>query len=129
MSEPTTPARPALLISTDGDVSVIDLPAEGSLLPTMYRAIGCHGVDVVRLAPALDMWIDDDGMYTQPVNQLATLLAKGFGFNWQDYHGPALLTGGADAEGDTLPLSSDALESAQRILTNMREIFAPLFTA
>ncbi|GGT54661.1 hypothetical protein GCM10010271_68160 [Streptomyces kurssanovii] len=61
---------------------------------------------------------DDEGLYNHPVNKLATVLAVRFGFTYQDYHGPVLLTGGADAEGDTVPLSKDKLLA---LLTSLEE--------
>ncbi|GGW69849.1 hypothetical protein [Streptomyces xantholiticus] len=46
------------------------------------------------------------------------MLAFRFGFTYQDYHGPVLLTGGADAEGETVPLSKDKLLA---LLTSLEE--------
>ncbi|MFG2623139.1 DUF3846 domain-containing protein [Streptomyces sp. NPDC048507] len=57
----------------------------------------------------VDMWLDDNGLNTQPVNPVATLLAGRFGRTYQDYHGAVLLTGRADDEGETLPLNRDKM--------------------
>ncbi|MBT2368879.1 hypothetical protein J7E88_27065 [Streptomyces sp. ISL-10] len=50
---------------------------------------------------------------------MATLLAVRFGFTFQDYHGPVLVTGGADAEGETLALSKDKILA---LLTSLEEL-------
>ena len=100
----------ALLITPDGDLLDINLPTTSSeRLTVMYSVIRCTTVDVVALTSRMDMWIDDEGIYNHPVNPLATLLARRFGFTWQPYHGPVLITGGADADGDTVPLDRDKL--------------------
>ena len=104
----TTPG--ALLVTTDGQVVEINLPADSRAQLTVLRAVlRCGLVDVVRLTTRLDMWIDDEGLYNHPVNPAATLLARRYGFTWQPYHGPVLLTGSADDDGETLPLTRDKL--------------------
>lgn len=50
-----------------------------------------------------DMWVHDEGLILDlPLNVFATHLSG------QGIHGPAVLTGGADNEGNTLPLDQDA---------------------
>lgn len=102
---PEMPGVGALLLRCDGTMQPVTLPgAPHGNREAMYAAIGCTRVDVVRLAVGLDMWIDDEGLYTQPVNAPATALARCHGFTGP-YHGPVVLTGGADAHGDTRPLT------------------------
>lgn len=115
------PRRPdALLITPEMDLVPIDLPAGSSARLTVMRAvIRCERVDVVALTTRMDMWIDDEGVYNHPANKLATLLARRFGFTFQTYHGPVLLTGGADADGNTLPLTKDGLLS---LLTSLEDL-------
>ncbi|MEU8708730.1 DUF3846 domain-containing protein [Streptomyces sp. NPDC048565] len=98
----------ALLITPECDIVPVDLPSDSDARLTVMRSvIRCERVDVVGLTSQLDMWLDDEGFYNHPVNKVATALAVRFGFRWQDYHGPVLLTGGADADGETLPLTKD----------------------
>lgn len=52
------------------------------------------------------MWIDDEGLYTQPVNPYATALARHHGFVWQPYHGPVLLCS-VDSDGNSIDLTRD----------------------
>lgn len=100
----------ALLLTTDAEVVEINLGADGrARLAAMYALLRCTSVDVVALTSQWDMWIDDEGLYNHPVNPAASALARRFGFVHQPYHGPVLITGGADDEGDTLPLTRDSL--------------------
>jgi pimeloyl-ACP methyl ester carboxylesterase len=80
----------ALVVHPDGDLKDICLDAADTL-DLLYDEIGCRTVDVVALTSTIDMWIDDEGMYTQPVNPIATALAQRYGFTWQPYHGPVVL--------------------------------------
>lgn len=94
----------------------VQVKEKDACLRDMYRLIDCHTVDVVRLADDLDMWLDDDGMYTSPVNLAATFVARLYGFNHQNYHGNALFLGGANRNGDTVGLSDKMLARLRRVL-------------
>jgi hypothetical protein len=105
----------ARLVRVDGSTEMVELPGNSSgNLTAMYKAMGCDCVDVVRLVktgpgrPGLDMWIDDNGMFANQPNIFATILAGAIngGVIRQAIYGDVLLTGGADSEGDTLPLTS-----------------------
>lgn len=100
----------ALLLTVDGQLVEINIPAEsGKQLTVMYAVLRCRAVDVVAVTDQVDMWIDDEGLYNHPVNPWATALARRYGWTWQPYHGPVLLTGGADEDGNTVPLSLDKI--------------------
>ncbi|WP_188113032.1 DUF3846 domain-containing protein [Mycobacterium simiae] len=88
-----THATTALVIHPDGTLADISLHPGDDYLHTLYSEIGCQTVDLVALTSALDMWVDDEGIYQQPVNPIATALARRYGFTWQAYHGPAVLCG------------------------------------
>ncbi|TQK49858.1 uncharacterized protein DUF3846 [Streptomyces sp. SLBN-118] len=110
----------ALLITPEADIIPVNLPADTvGRLVVMRSVIRCERVDVVALTDQVDMWVDDEGLFNHPVNKLATLLAVRFGFTWREYHGPVLLTGGADAEGETVPLSKDKILA---LLTSLEEL-------
>lgn len=100
----------ALVIHPDGNVTDVNLNAGADHLALMYEHIGCRTVDVVGLTSRLDMWLDDDGLYTQPLNPVATLLARHYGFTWQPYHGPVLLCG-VNAEGDSTDLDGHQIRA------------------
>jgi hypothetical protein len=102
----------ALLITPNGDIVEIDLPAEGrDRMVVLYAVLRCTEYDVVRVSSSLDMWIDGEYLYNHPdePNIPATLFLTHFGDVTQMICGPVLITGGADAEGDTLPLSRHQL--------------------
>jgi hypothetical protein len=101
----------ALLLTEDWQIVEINLPGNEHQLAVMYAVLRCRAVDVVALTSQLDMWIDDEGLYNHGVNEAATLMARRYGFTWQAYHGPVLLTGGADENGDTVPLTRDKLRA------------------
>ncbi|MFF9870405.1 DUF3846 domain-containing protein [Streptomyces sp. NPDC013953] len=108
----------ALLITPEADIVPLNLPTDAeSRLIVMRSVIRCERVDAVGLTSQLDMWLDDEGLYNHPVNKLATVLAFRFGFTYQSYHGPVLLTGGVDAEGETVPLTKDKLLALLSSLT------------
>ncbi|NGO68532.1 DUF3846 domain-containing protein [Streptomyces sp. SB3404] len=111
----------SLLLTPHGDLVEIQLPADSDKrLTVMYAVLRCRFVDVVALTTRLDMWIDDEGMYTHvdDVNVPATLLARRHGFTHQPYYGPVLLTGGVDDEGDTVPVTRDGTHA---LLTALRD--------
>jgi hypothetical protein len=96
----------ALVIHPDGEIVEVNLKPGGDHLALMREHMGCSLVDCVALTSRLDMWIDDEGLYTQPVNPVATALAAHHGFTWQKFHGPVLLCS-VNAEGDSIDLSAD----------------------
>jgi hypothetical protein len=97
----------ALVLHPGGSVTDLTLPSTShDRLALMYNTIGCQAVDVVRLTSQVDMWVDDEGLFTQPVNPVATTLARHYGYTWQPYHGPAILAG-FDEDGNTTNLSRD----------------------
>jgi hypothetical protein len=97
-------------ITDDGEASDVIVEWESVEIPkhdtlhAMYRLLECHTVDVVRLAPDLDMWLDDEGMFSGIVNPAASIIAAGFGFSQQLYYGHVLYLGGADRSGNTMGL-------------------------
>jgi Domain of unknown function (DUF3846) len=108
----------ALVLTPDGGISEIDLPSEThAVLEALYKAIGCDAVDVVRLTTQLDMWVDDEGLFTQVPNPVATAFARRYGRTAQTYHGPAVITG-VDGDGNTISLTA---EQARGILTHLQD--------
>jgi len=116
----------ALLLTTTGDIVEIDLPPETdsstdnrTRLAVMYAVLRCTTVDCIALTTAVDMWVDDEGLYHQPPNPFATALAHRYGHTWQHLHGPVLLTGGPDDDGNTLPLD---LPKLRAVLTALADV-------
>ncbi|MDX2922344.1 DUF3846 domain-containing protein [Streptomyces sp. NE06-03C] len=107
----TDTQRLALRIQTDGRFELIDWPQPGSgTLNTLLAAIGCRAVDAVTISADLTMWVDDEGIVTGlPVNRGATALYAAHRPPHQAYHGTVVITGGANRDGDTLPLTTDQI--------------------
>lgn len=105
----------ALAVYPDGAVTEVALPA-GRVLEALYGVIGCRCVDVVRLREGLDMWVDDEGMLAGDASEPATRLARTYGFVWQPYFGVVVVTGGADAAGDTLSLGAGDARTVRELL-------------
>jgi len=95
----------SIIVRPDGTVEDIPLTS-GDSLSQMRHHIGCSFVDVVALTDKIDMWIDDDGIFTQKVNPAATLLARYYGFTYQPYYGPVILCS-VTPEGDSVNLTAD----------------------
>jgi hypothetical protein len=108
----------ALVVHPDGEVVDVNLKPGVTHLALMHEHLNCDRVDVVALTDKLDMWIDDEGVYTQPVNPVATALARHYGFTWQDYHGPVLLCSVND-EGASVDLDTDQLRA---LLTRLADL-------
>lgn len=111
----------ALVVHPDGEIIDVNLnPDADNHLASMYEHLNCRAVDVVALTDVLDMWLDDEGLYTQPVNPVATALARHYGFTWQPYHGPVLLCS-VDSEGASIDLDTHQLRA---LLTRLLGIAA-----
>lgn len=95
----------ALRINTDGTYEDIEMEPG---LQGYYKAIGCHTMDLVRLESDCDMWVDDEGLLNgSELNILATALRTVI--HQMAYElplvGNAVITGGCNDEGDTMPLT------------------------
>jgi Domain of unknown function (DUF3846) len=108
----------ALVIHPDGNVVEVNLNAGADHLTLMREHLDCQLVDCVSLTQHLDMWIDDEGLFTQPVNPAASLLARRYGITWQDFHGPVLLCG-VNADGDSIDLTDDQVRG---VLTHLLDL-------
>ena len=108
----------SLVIHPDGDIVEVNLEPGADRLALMRKHLRCSMVDCVALTDRLDMWIDDEGLYTKPVNRPATALARRYGFTWQDYRGPVLLCG-VDGHGDSIDLSRDQVVG---LLTHLTDV-------
>ena len=81
----------ALVVRADGGLVPVSLKPGVSHLALMREQLGCHLVFCVSLTSRLDMWLDEDGATTGPVNLPVTRLAHRFGQSWRTCYGPALL--------------------------------------
>lgn len=103
----------AIIIQTDGSANVVDLDDD-------YKAIqavvgGCFDL-VASASGNTSFWVNDEGkLIGLPVNDVATKMLWDLNpaFVGQDYLvGTVLVTGGADENGDTLPVGIEGLQAA-----------------
>lgn len=110
----------ALVIHPDGELVEINLNPGADPLALMREHLDCRTVDCVGLTGRLDMWLDDEGLATQPVNPVATLLARRYGLTEQPYHGPVLICG-CDREGESVDLTREQLIGLTTQLADIAE--------
>lgn len=97
---------------------------EETCLSALQAAV--HGyVDVVRLNDTLDMWVNEEGLFTEPLNPLASAIAAVYSARSRTprqpyFYGTVVFTGGADDEGATRPLepaqADELLALSRRLL-------------
>lgn len=112
----------AVRISPEGEVDVIDFADYPSTLEALQK--GVEGtIDIVR-CEGLDLWLNDEGMYThadQP-NRAVTVLAMRLGSYDPGfiYRGPAVLAE-SNEEGETIPLGAEQSVRVAAALLEMSE--------
>lgn len=80
-----------LVVTTDGKIT--EEPFPDDFLRFSYQAIGCMMVERVRLTEIVDMWVDEEGMYTQKSNPFAVFICRKFGYPAQNIFGNCVITG------------------------------------
>lgn len=120
----------AILVTVQGEVSVIDLAEKTSVLDGMREAIDCRWVDRVALAFNTDMWLDDEGMlkaqgiksYEETVNPYAqAIVAKYMGYEpneIQPFFGSILVTG--QKNGDTTSVTPEDIDLVTKVVNRMK---------
>ncbi|MGW5355288.1 DUF3846 domain-containing protein [Streptomyces sp. NPDC004031] len=109
---PITTVSPAVLLTAEGDMASIALPLAGADRLTVIRSVlDCQDPRPVALAGHLDMWLDEEGGHSQPVNHFAANFAKHYGLTWQECHGPVLLTGGNEIGGEIYPVFVESVRT------------------
>lgn len=113
-----------ILINTDGTVQDVTSNEGEDTLRFMYRVLNVQMVELVSLTDTLDLWIDEEGMYSgQEPNEPATRFAARHGFRnpWGiPLMGPVLILGGTDEEGDTRSLAAEDAEKVRNTLEYAR---------
>ena len=98
----------ALVLTTDNTIEVEQDTDEFVSYATLSRAVGGM-IEAVTLPSGLTLWVNEEGkMNGLPVNEYATrLFASAFGAGIDIIVGNAIVTGGADDEGETLGLTDE----------------------
>jgi hypothetical protein len=81
----------------------------------------CGLADLVPLDPSRDMWVHDEGLYTDEANPVAKVVRVP-GFTAQPYFGPVVIAGGVEGRGATQGLTeslgSQLLQVAKQSLAD-----------
>jgi hypothetical protein len=96
----------ALVLTTDNTVEVEQDTEEFVSYATLSRAVGGM-IEAVSLPSGLTLWVNENGKNDGlPVNAYATnLMTREFGATYDILVGNAIITGGADDDGETLGLT------------------------
>ena len=111
----------SLTLHVDGAVTlnVWTPTGEDDLLRRLQQTVGGY-VEVVRLTPAVHLWLNEDGAYRLPMNPYASALGQCYGLGSYDYYfGPAVVTGGTDLNGGSLELGVGELTGLITVLTGL----------
>lgn len=120
----------AILVTVQGEVSMIDLAEKGDILQGMYEALDCRSVDRVALAYSVDMWVDDEGLLTytdenadEVLNPFArAIVAKYLAYSVEEiqiFCGNVLIARKND-EGDTISVSPAEVDIVTKIVNKMK---------
>jgi hypothetical protein len=82
-----------LVIGMDGSVAEHKMPV--NFLKFCYKEIDCSLITRVRLTADTDLWVDDEGMYTQDINPWITKIANVYGYPADYLFGVGVITGTA----------------------------------
>ena len=97
--------RNALVIGFDESLEVIDLDSPEGTLEVLQNAVD-GWVQAVDINPTVTMWMNEEGKLDGlPFNGIATGLFQARFGKIDIIMGNAVLTGGVDAEGETVGLS------------------------
>lgn len=116
----------AVLVNTDGTAETVNWTATSDQPHYKHLQKYVGGlVDVVSIAPDMDAWVNDDGIILGLEPNLAAtfLLAYLSGQRLrQPLFGPVVFTGGADSEGETQPLTDEAVELFHTAVKHLHEL-------
>jgi hypothetical protein len=102
------------VLDIGGNLTEHELPED--FLTFCYKQIGCDTVDLVRLSHGIDMWVDDEGLYTQMPNRTATVLAREMDYPAQVLCGNVVLTR-TNRMGDTVDLEPEDIDAIKFLLS------------
>lgn len=97
-------------------IRLVEWEHDHELLAILQRETGYEWVDsspqIHYPAGTICMWVGDDSLLQDVVdhNDRAIGLCRACGYNVPDVGGPAVFTGGADEEGETLSIPDELLE-------------------
>ena len=116
--------KQVIVIKADSETDTVSVEQMPSTSPDEYNFLNtavAGWIQAVPLAEDLEgitLWVNEEGkMNGLPYNQLATYLWEmSYGFT-DVIVGNAVLTGGTDDEGETLPLTDEQVSKLVKLLT------------
>ncbi len=108
----------AFIIPTTGPARMAAWP-DGGAGQWIRAAIKCQIFTCVALTDRIDMWLDDEALLVddpKPNPRATAVAARLAGAECALLFGNAVLTGGADEEGETLPLGAEELRQVKAAL-------------
>ncbi|MEV7387204.1 hypothetical protein [Streptomyces sp. NPDC091215] len=92
-AKPATGVDDAILVTEDGIVTTLNLPANPENFAEYAAAVlRCATVEHLELAPGVSLWFDEDGRANYPYNPVIDGLRALYGTT-DSTHGPVLITG------------------------------------
>ncbi|MBN9605010.1 MAG: hypothetical protein J0G30_00150 [Actinomycetales bacterium] len=107
-----------LRIGLDGHLEELVLPADPADLATaLNTALDSRVFDLVRFDGDLDLFVDDEGIYTSQPNPVMSIVARWLGCEQSLLFGPGVFLRGDPRTGDSLSLTTDQ----QRLIARTHE--------
>lgn len=105
-----------LVLDVDGRLTQHEFPED--FLSFSYEHINCSLVDRINLNNRVDMWVDDEGLYTQEPNRRATVLARIMGYPAHMLCGPVVIAGISYTEDgrEAGPLKPEEIEALEFLI-------------
>ena len=105
----------AVTLDVEGNAEAVRWDTTTGTLTHLQQAVDGL-VDLVALREHVTMWVNEEGIVKGlPINIVATLIARGFGFTHQPYFGPVVFTGGGDEHGETIGLTEQHAEALMNL--------------
>ena len=109
MTHTSTDDLLGIRVNVDGSLQSIRIGSDagGTHVEGLNRAVGSALFDVIGLPGSLDVFVDDEGLYTAEYNPTLSRMVQGLQGSEAAYrlHGAGVFLGVDDARGDTLSLS------------------------
>jgi len=110
--------RKAIKLNIDGTTETLDLDVE-STLGVLQEAVDGY-IDLIQLNPSLNMYINDEGKFTQEPNPYATHMFRAV-YNTPDFiSGPVVFVGGVDSEGNDTELARPFVQIIEGLKESVR---------
>lgn len=91
-------------VNTDGTLVVVQIE-DANHVTGIQQALDARWYDVASMRPGLDVFVDDEGLFTSKLNPTLTAMAQAFGYAGV-LHGPGIFFGVTEHDGATVSLDA-----------------------